>query len=103
MSDLLGVIVVGIFLLAVLALAAYALGPWGTGFAIAIIILAGLMVRSGGWNELGKPTFQTGASTPGWIIGGLLFFLWALVRFFFWFEIRTSQVCSQCGYKKHDK
>ncbi|MBU1691374.1 MAG: hypothetical protein KJ958_13190 [Gammaproteobacteria bacterium] len=101
-SDLLGVIVVGIFLAAALALAAYALGPWGTGFAIVIIVLAGLIVRSGGWKELGKPTLQSGVFTPGWIIGGLLFILWALGRFFFWFEIRSSQVCSQCGYKKYD-
>jgi predicted RNA-binding Zn-ribbon protein involved in translation (DUF1610 family) len=98
-SDLVGATIVGLFLVGVLVLVIRAMGPWELAFAVGFAVIAAVLVLSGEGKELGKPTYRSGAYTEGSMVGGLLFLLGVLVRFFVRYEVRTHDVCSRCGYR----
>jgi len=101
LADFIGVTFVSLFLLGVVALVAHMLGPWGFAYAVILVLIAWYIVRRRGAKELWQPMNTSGVFAEGWLLGGVLFLLGAVFRFFFRWEIQRHQVCSQCGYRNY--
>lgn len=68
--------------------------------AIPILILVAFLVFSGGAKELGGYRYIGGIWDQAGVIGGILFLIWAVVRYFVRFEVIKQQTCSHCGFHK---
>jgi hypothetical protein len=70
--------------------------------AIPILILVAFLIFSGGPKELGGYRFIGGIWDNAGVIGGILFLIWAVVRYFVRFEIVKQQSCTQCGFQSKE-
>jgi hypothetical protein len=81
---------------ALLVLFIKAIGWAALLLAIPALILLTFLVFSGGAKELG------GYRYIGWdqagVIGGILFLMWAIVRYFVRFEVIKEVTCTHCGF-----
>ena len=98
--DLVGSIVLSIFLFGVLYFVAKMLGFWGLLFACVLVVTAWYLVKSDGPGVLSKPQYHSGVFAEGWLLGIVLFALAAVWRLLFGWEIKQRVVCNQCGYER---
>lgn len=71
--------------------------------AIPILMLVVFLVFSGGAKELGGYRYIGGIWDQAGVIGGILFLIWAVVRYFVRFEVIKEQKCSHCEFHKRSE
>ena len=98
--DLIGASIVSLFLFAALWLIISALSP--IRLVIAGVLLLPILILSiyGLSKMLLKRSFMpSGAFVAEWGIGGLLFLIWALMRYFVNAESKEAYCCKSCGFE----
>lgn len=96
--DVLGAILLISILLAALLLLLKSLTLPKAAITLVALTVLVVLVVTGGVRELGRPTVHTGSFSVAWLFTGLLFLIWAIIRYFIRFEISHICRCSICNY-----
>jgi hypothetical protein len=99
LADVVGASFIVIVLTSLLALFIHAIGWAALLIAIPVLILVAFLVFSGSPKELGGYRFIGDIWDKAGAIGGILFLIWAVVRYFVRFEVVRQRSCSKCGFQ----
>ena len=102
LADVIGASLVLLVLFGLLVLFIKAIGWAALLIAIPVLILVAFLIFSGGPKELGGYRFIGGIWDNAGVIGGILFLIWAVVRYFVRFEIFKQQSCTHCGFQSKE-
>lgn len=99
LADVIGASFVLLVLFGLLVLFIKAIGWAALLIAIPVLILVAFLILSGGPKELGGYRFIGGIWDKAGVIGGILFLIWAVVRYFVRFEVVKQRSCICCGFQ----
>ncbi|HEY9099444.1 MAG TPA: hypothetical protein VIN38_11290 [Thiobacillus sp.] len=99
-ADVIGAGFLVIMLGALLILFIKVIGWVSLLLAVPILILVTYLVFSGGAKELGGYRYIGGIWDQAGVIGGILFLIWAVIRYFVRFDVIKEQTCTHCGFHK---
>lgn len=102
LADVVGASFVLLVLFGLLVLFIKAIGWAALLIAVPILVLVVFLFFSGGPKELGGYRFIGGIWDNAGVIGGILFLIWAVVRYFVRFDILTQQSCTHCGFRSKE-
>lgn len=100
-ADLIGASLLVAALITVLFIFIKAIGWIGLLVAVPLLALIVFVVIGGWYKKLsGYPLIGGSIWDQAGVIGGILFLIWVVIRYFIRFKIIKQQSCSQCGFHK---